>query len=108
MIVRNDSQEELSGEQTIGTCSFIVLVKYSEETQQNEPIDLVCVILKGDANGDGLITAADARIVLQVSAKIRTVSGPFILANDFDSNGVLSAGEARKILRVSSKLEKFE
>ena len=108
MIVRNDSQEELSGEQTIGTGSFIVLVKYSEETQQNEPIDLVCVILKGDANGDGLITAADARIVLQVSAKIRTVSGPFILANDFDSNGVLSAGEARKILRVSSKLEKFE
>ncbi len=108
MIVRNDSQEELTGEQTIGTGSFIVLVKYSEETQQNEPIDLVCVILKGDANGDGLITAADARIVLQVSAKIRTVTAPFVLANDFDSNGVLSAGEARKILRVSSKLEKFE
>ncbi len=108
LIVSTESQEQLSGEQMIGTGSFIVLVKYSEETQQNEPVDLVCVIVKGDANGDGLITAADARIVLQVSAKIRTISAPFVLATDFDSNGVLSAGEARKILRVSSKLEKFD
>lgn len=108
MVVTNEEGNELSGDQIIGTGSFIILVKYSEETQKNEPIDLVCVIIKGDANGDGIITAADARIVLQVSAKIKTVSSPFILANDFDSNGKLSAGEARKVLRVSSKLEKFD
>ncbi len=108
MVVMNDAGEELSGDHKIGTGSFIVLVRYSEQTQQNEPIDLVCVIIKGDANGDGVVTAADARIVLQVSAKLNTVSSPFILANDFDSNGILTAAEARKILRVSSKLEKFD
>ena len=107
MVVTNAKQEQLSGDQFIGTGSFIVLVKYSEETQQNEPVDLVCVVMKGDANGDGKVTAADARIVLQVSAKITNVSAPFVLANDFDSNGILTAGEARKVLRVSSRLDTF-
>lgn len=108
ILVTNIELEQLTNDILIGTGCFLVLVKYSEATQQNEPIDTACVIIKGDVNGDGKISAADARLALQASAKMVTLESPYFLAADINSDGTVSAGEARKILRVSSKLETLD
>ncbi len=61
----------------------------------------------GDANGDGKITAADARITLRISAKLDKIENYNLPLSVFDATGdnKLTAADARKILRVSAKLE---
>ena len=61
----------------------------------------------GDANGDGKVTAADARIVLRTSAKLETLEGNLFLAADVNKDGKITAADARKILRVSAKIDTF-
>ena len=61
----------------------------------------------GDANGDGKVNAADARIVLRISAQLEKVdkySQPFE-AFDVNGDGKINASDARKVLRISAKLE---
>lgn len=58
----------------------------------------------GDLNGDGKITAADARTALRVAAKLETVSDEAMKAGDLDSDGRITAKEARTILRFAAKL----
>ena len=66
-----------------------------------------CVIIKGDLNGDGNISASDAREALRASAKLTNLLSPYFLAGDLNGDNTITAGEARKILRVSSKLDTF-
>lgn len=61
----------------------------------------------GDVNGDGSITAADARIALRASANLTVLDERQILAADADGNGKITAVDARKILRVSAHLDVF-
>lgn len=58
-----------------------------------------------DINGDGKITASDARSALRTSAKLDNLEGVFYIAADADCNDKITASDARKILRVSAKLE---
>lgn len=60
---------------------------------------------KGDVNGDGKISAADARTALRVAAGITTVSLEEYLRADLDSDGDVKASEARTILRIAAGLE---
>lgn len=61
----------------------------------------------GDANGDGKITAADARIVLRIAAQIDKIENYNLPteALDVTADGKINAADARKILRISAKLE---
>jgi len=59
----------------------------------------------GDINGDGKITASDARTCLRVSAKLEEINAFDSFAADVDSNGKITASDARTILRVSANLE---
>ena len=61
----------------------------------------------GDANGDGKVTAADARIVLRTSARLENLDGNLFLAADVNKDSKITAADARKILRVSAKIESF-
>ncbi|MBQ8210390.1 MAG: leucine-rich repeat domain-containing protein [Clostridia bacterium] len=58
-----------------------------------------------DVNGDGDITAADARLALRASATLEKLSGLAALAADVDANGSITAADARNILRKSAELE---
>ena len=63
--------------------------------------------LPGDANNDGKISAADARIILRISAKLEKLENynlPFELF-DVNGDGKITASDARKVLRISAKLE---
>lgn len=72
----------------------------------------VCVTaketVKGDFNGDGKLSAIDAREILMVSAGTKTATKEQISNCDINSDGKLSAVDARKILRVVAGLEKIE
>lgn len=52
----------------------------------------------GDANGDGAITAIDARIALQIAAGIREADDDLIEATDINGDGKVTAIDARYIL----------
>ena len=74
-----------------------------KQTRAIEKLDY----LVGDANGDGQITAADARILLRLSAKLEKIESynvPFAVL-DVNGDGQITASDARKVLRLSAKLD---
>ncbi len=107
ILVTDMAPTQLTGDTKIGSGCFLFLIKYNEETQQSEPIDTTCVIINGDLNGDGAVTASDAREALRASAKLTELQSPFFLAGDLDGDKSVTAVEARKILRVAGKLDQF-
>lgn len=62
----------------------------------------------GDVNNDGKITAADARIVLRVSAKLETLNSDAEQYADIDSNGKITAADAKIVLRISAQLDSID
>ncbi|MBQ8208969.1 MAG: dockerin type I repeat-containing protein [Clostridia bacterium] len=59
----------------------------------------------GDVNGDGSITAGDARTVLRISAQLESCDENTLIIADVNSDGAVTAGDARTILRISAQLE---
>ena len=59
-------------------------------------------VRSGDVNGDGRVTAFDARLALRLSARLND-SGD-LYAADLDGDGRATAAEARRILRMSAGL----
>ena len=59
---------------------------------------------KGDPDGDGQITVADALSALRVAARLATPSRDFIDCCDIDGDGAITVADALSILRVAAKL----
>lgn len=72
-------------------------------------ISYVVSALPGDADGDGKVTAADARYVLRVAAKLeKPVSDAETLeVADVSGNNKIAADDARIILRIAAKLDNY-
>ncbi len=60
---------------------------------------------KGDVNGDGNVTAKDARTILRASVGLTTLGGQLFFAGDTTRDGKISAADARLALRASVGLE---
>lgn len=58
--------------------------------------------LKGDVNGDGKITAADARTALRASAQLENLSESEAYRADMNNDGKITAADAREILNRSA------
>ncbi len=82
-------------------------IKLLNATIHFEKEDEAPDIVAGDANGDGKITAADARIALRISAKVDSLEKYNLTAEvlDVTGDGKLTAADARKILRIAAKIE---
>ena len=61
----------------------------------------------GDADMDGKVTPADARIALRVSVKLDTISDDAYYLADVDGSGKVTSADARMILRAAVGLEKL-
>ena len=61
--------------------------------------------LKGDVNGDGKITAADARLALRAASQLEILSETEKYLADVNSDGRITAADARKILQKSANTE---
>lgn len=55
-------------------------------------------VIKGDADGDGKITSADARLILRASVGLENI--PLDVA-DFDGDGKITSADARDVMRES-------
>ncbi len=66
------------------------------------------VSVTGDVDSDGMITAADARLVLRASAKMDTLTGAYFVAADVNGDGKITAADARRILLVAAGLDFFD
>lgn len=66
--------------------------------------------LLGDIDGDGAVTAADARIALRISVGLEIVEvfSPSYMAADVDRSGLITAADARLILRAAVGLETLQ
>lgn len=62
-------------------------------------------LLAGDVDSDGKVTAADARLVLRVSAQLDSFTDEQTLLADVDFNSKITAADARLVLRASARLE---
>ena len=61
---------------------------------------------KGDANMDGGINAADARLVLRASAMLDKFNENQKRICDMNNDGAIKASDARMVLRVAARLDK--
>ena len=68
-------------------------------TEKEEP-----TYVYGDVNGDGEVTAADARMILRVSAQLDTFNAAQTIAADVVKDGKILANDARRVLRLSAQL----
>ena len=61
----------------------------------------------GDVNGDGQVNAADARLVLRISASLETLEsvGTTLVVADMNGDGKVNAADARLVLRKAAKLD---
>ena len=65
---------------------------------------LYTIIIKGDLNFDGRITASDAREMLRIASKLENADDITLTAGDLNSDSKISASEARSALRFSARL----
>lgn len=70
---------------------------------------VIPAVKKGDINGDGKITAADARLILRYSAKLDSGwdNPDTISLADFDNDGKISASDARQCLRYAAEVDDY-
>ncbi|MBQ7639103.1 MAG: dockerin type I repeat-containing protein [Clostridia bacterium] len=59
----------------------------------------------GDLNGDGSVTAEDARMILRVAVKLEALSATNQPRADLDGDSVITAADARAALRIAVKLD---
>lgn len=64
----------------------------------------------GDINGDGKVTAADARIILRIATRLDSINNykNGAIVADVDKNGKITPTDARKVLRASARLETLD
>lgn len=62
-------------------------------------------ILSGDVDLDGMVTSADARIVLRYSVGLDALTQKGLIAADTDQNGSVAADDARQTLRYAVGLD---
>ena len=97
-----------------GTYTATVEIQDSEDRITTiESASVYCLtdrsgLLYGDTNGDGKITASDARTALRVASLMETITGKNFVCADIDKNGKITASDARHILRIASGLERDE
>jgi len=98
-----DGREHEEGD-LVGTGSYIFL-EPTDEFPFGEKLYIAVVM--GDVDGDGEVTAADARKALRASSRLEKLDREFYAAAAVLDGKSLTAADARKILSVSSRLDVF-
>ncbi len=89
----------------IGTLPVSATV--SQSNLREQVLAPIRLYQKGDLDGDGMITAADARLCLRAAAGLEQLNEQQLQAADLSGNGTLVSSSARFILRTSVGLEQI-
>ena len=119
----NDGSVEVSvsvigGESSVevidGKCTFVTpgsyTVKYSATDADGHTVEkeytivLILGTKKGDLDGDGEITVADALIALRIAARMAQATEQDMLIGDIDLDGEITVSDSLAILRVAARM----
>lgn len=78
---------------------------YFENASFAKPTLLRVSLMRGDANLDGKLTAADAAVVLRTVVGLSYMNAPMRMAGDLDGDGEITAADAAKILRLLVQID---
>ncbi len=92
--IKNKDNEEKSNEDLVATGDTIKIDLGTRSITYT-------LVVKGDVDGDGDVTASDAYKVLQHSIELRKLEGVYLLAGQINGSEDLTAQDAYKILRYS-------
>ncbi|MBO5396455.1 MAG: N-acetylmuramoyl-L-alanine amidase [Clostridia bacterium] len=79
-----------------------IALSIAKALMENAGLEFIPPVIKGDADGDGKVTASDARLILRAAVgleKIDTARG------DLDGDGKITSEDSRKALRIATGLE---
>ncbi len=95
-VIKDSAGKNIKNESAVGTGMTLLMSSGKE-------FEIIC---PGDIDGNGIITASDARLTLRMSVGLESynVDSVFFKAADIDGDGV-KASDARLILRASVALE---
>ena len=101
VLVTGKNGESLEGSSPVGTGSVVIISTASKKYEF-----VLCKL--GDVNGDGYVTAEDARLTLRAAVGLENcLSGSLeYIACDADKSKNITAADARLILRAAVGLEK--
>lgn len=79
-----------------------IALSIAKALMENMGLTFIPPVIKGDADGDGKVTAFDARLILRAAVgleKLDTAKG------DVDGDGKITSEDSRKALRIATGLE---
>lgn len=91
---------------TVTSASVSVAGKVSPASGTGAYVTVRSAVVKGDVNGDGKVTVADASLALRMAVGIIQPKPEQLLAGDIDGNGKLSVVDVTKILSMAIGLTK--
>lgn len=99
VIVNMKSSETVASDALAATGYAVVLI------YDNNIIDYYYIVVNGDGDMNGKITASDARLALRIAARLESADAAVTAALDLNGDGSVKVSEARTLLRVSARLE---
>ena len=81
----------------------VLYAKWLTEEERDE--ETIKKLHWADPDGDGLVTAADARLALRAAVELETFTKEQLARVDFYGGGTVTAGTARQILRFAVELD---
>ena len=67
-------------------------------------VTVISGVIRGDLDGDGEITVADALAALRIAAKLAEETPQAVAIADSDGDGHITVADALAILRVAARL----
>ena len=77
-----------------------IALSIAKAIMENVGLEYKAPVIKGDVDGDGKVTASDARLILRASVGLETLD---LERADVDGDGKVTASDAREALRTSVK-----
>lgn len=111
-VQKGDSWEEVGSLFGMGLAGGVWLLEYNNYKTANanlaqmdiaqKTIKIPAKFTPGDVDGDGKVTAKDARMALRASAKLEKLTPSETMRADVDGDGKVTGRDARTILRKSA------
>lgn len=100
-VVMSSAMQSALALQVMETLSETGAEEELSSEQPAAPSTIIPEPASGDADADGAVTAADARLALRRSVDLERLTSYAYLAADMDRDGSITAADARVILRLS-------
>lgn len=79
-----------------------IALAIAKAVMENTGLAFTPPVIKGDVDGDGKVTASDARLILRAAVGLEEISTE---TGDLDGDGKITASDSREALRISTGQE---